>query len=209
MTTTGNIYANAYDQAFSGNINWASDSIKVALVTSSYTPNLATDKYWSTPQADEVSGTGYTAGGVALGTKTHVVTAANSWGTTRANSTAYTYGQLIIPTSANGYLYRVVTAGTSGSSPPSFPTTVGQTVTDGSAELLCAGEEVIVWSSAGASWTGLSATFEYAVLYDAQSGSASTDPLIAVINLGSTVLSGANWTLNPDSSLGWFSTTPA
>ncbi len=37
--------------------------LKVAWVTASYVPNQNTDEFWSTPQAYEVSGTNYTAGG--------------------------------------------------------------------------------------------------------------------------------------------------
>lgn len=44
-------------------------TLKVALVTSSYTPNQTTHDFWDDAQANEVSGTNYAAGGVALGTK--------------------------------------------------------------------------------------------------------------------------------------------
>jgi hypothetical protein len=51
-------------------------------------------------------------------------------------STAYSAGQYVIPTTFNGAgprrLYRCTTAGTSGSSEPSWPTSDGGTVTDGS-----------------------------------------------------------------------------
>lgn len=50
----------------------------------------------------------------------------------RANSTAYSIGALL---TANGQLYEVTTAGTTGSAPPTYPTTVGSTVTDGTAVL--------------------------------------------------------------------------
>lgn len=210
MAVTGNVYANALDQALQGKINWTSDTIKLALVTSSYSPNLGSDKYWSTPQAYETSGTGYTAGGVTLSSITHTVTAANSWSTTRANSTAYTYGQLVIPASANGYLYRCVVAGTSGSSAPSYTTVVGTTFTDSGVTWMCAGESVSVYSSAAASWSSSTISAAYGVIYDSTPGTAGTDPLIALINFGGTVSStSATFTVTPDSALGWFSLTPA
>ena len=49
-----------------GGINLSTGPLYVALCTDSYTPNIATDTYWSTPQANEVTGTAYVAGGAAL-----------------------------------------------------------------------------------------------------------------------------------------------
>ena len=55
-----------------------------------------------------------------------------------AASTAKSLGAEIIPlTTQNGYTYRYTTAGTSGSTEPVFPTTLGATVTDGTAVLTC------------------------------------------------------------------------
>ena len=63
---------------------------------------------------------------------------------TRANSTAYAQGDYIKPAVANDYFYKVTTAGTSAGSPPTFPTTVGATVTDGTAVLTCMGVITLV-----------------------------------------------------------------
>ena len=46
------------------------DTIKVALITSAVAPNLDTHTHWSDLSANEVSGTGYTAGGETLAGKT-------------------------------------------------------------------------------------------------------------------------------------------
>jgi hypothetical protein len=53
-------------------INLVGDTIKAALFTNSITPNFSTDTaYGAAPyNANEVSGTGYTAGGATLGSKT-------------------------------------------------------------------------------------------------------------------------------------------
>jgi hypothetical protein len=56
------------DTSSGAQINLASDTLKVALLTSAYTPARDTDQYWSGVSANEASGTGYTAGGQALTT---------------------------------------------------------------------------------------------------------------------------------------------
>jgi hypothetical protein len=48
-------------------------------------------------------------------------------------STAVSSGQYTVPATLNGRLYKCTTAGTTGSSEPSWPTTAGGTVTDGTA----------------------------------------------------------------------------
>lgn len=46
-------------------IDWENDTIKVAMLTSSYTPDIDNDVYFS-DVTNEVSGSGYTAGGFTL-----------------------------------------------------------------------------------------------------------------------------------------------
>lgn len=58
--------------------------------------------------------------------------------TARANSTAYTLYQVVEPATRNNYRYRCTVAGTSGSSPPTWPTTIGVTVADGGVTWTCA-----------------------------------------------------------------------
>lgn len=72
MAVTTKVYSLAPSSAWSKKIDWLNDTIKVALLTSSYTPNQNTHQYFSDVSANEVSGTGYTAGGVTLGSKTAV-----------------------------------------------------------------------------------------------------------------------------------------
>lgn len=57
------IYNSAVDDMARGAIDFDTDTFKVMLVTSSYTPNKDTDLKRSAVTS-EVSGTGYTAGGV-------------------------------------------------------------------------------------------------------------------------------------------------
>lgn len=54
-----------------------------------------------------------------------------------APSEAQAVGDLVVPSTLNGYLYRCTTAGTTGTTEPSWPTTVGNTVSDGTAVWTC------------------------------------------------------------------------
>lgn len=76
MAVSAKVYGNAAKKMLNKEIDWDTDTIKVALLTSSYTPAQATDAYWSDISANEASGTGYTAGGATLASKT-IVSATN------------------------------------------------------------------------------------------------------------------------------------
>ena len=71
MAVTGFLYSNfphlLLEDALAGSI--LSQTIKVALCTSTYTPNQNTHDYFDDID-NEVTGTGYTAGGATLGSKT-------------------------------------------------------------------------------------------------------------------------------------------
>ena len=62
------LYGQLMAKAFNKEVDFDSDTIKVMLTTSSYTPNQDTHVYKS-DVTNEVSGTGYTAGGQALTSK--------------------------------------------------------------------------------------------------------------------------------------------
>jgi hypothetical protein len=67
----GNCIANAFGSTSSGNspnMDLLSDTIKVMLCTSTYTPNQDTHQFKS-DVTNEVTGTGYSAGGTTLTTK--------------------------------------------------------------------------------------------------------------------------------------------
>jgi uncharacterized phage protein gp47/JayE len=51
--------------------------------------------------------------------------------------TNYNAGTYRAPTTANGFFYKVTTAGTTGATEPTWPTTIGGTVTDGGAVWTC------------------------------------------------------------------------
>lgn len=102
---------------------------------------------------DTVTGqahTVYQAGGLVrfthmpAATPAPTVTTPGATATARDNADPVSLGEYIKPATANGFYYKVTTAGTTAGSPPTFPTTVGTTVADGTATLTCAGKLAVV-----------------------------------------------------------------
>lgn len=205
MAVSAQLFDNALDQLASG-ITYSSDTIKLALLATS-APALSTTFFNSV--TTEIAGTGYSAGGVTLGTKTHVVTAANSWGVSRANSTPYNVGDVYRPATGNTFLYVCTEAGTSNASIPTFKTIVGESFTDGTAVFSCLGSAITVWSSAAASWTTATFSADFGVIYKS-TGTASTSPMLGLITFGTTESpSAGTLTLTPNASTGWFANARA
>ncbi|SRR5579883_2042146 len=63
---TNNVYTVFKYQQGLKNINLSSDTLKIALFTSTYAPNQDTDVTYSSLTGEVATGSGYTAGGVAL-----------------------------------------------------------------------------------------------------------------------------------------------
>lgn len=61
---------------------------------------------------------------------------------TYTNATAYSYGQVVMPTTRNGYRYRVTVPGMSGAAEPTWPTSFGGRVESGSNSPVLTFEEV-------------------------------------------------------------------
>jgi hypothetical protein len=192
MPVTTSWYRRSDIALFNKEIDWDTDTIKVALTTSTYTPNLDTHDYFD-DITNEITGTGYTAGGATLASKTITYTAANSWATTWAASTAFGADAIVRPTVANGYLDRAQgSGGTSAASQPTWPTVIGDEVTDGSVTWTCIGRGIIVLDAADVSWTTATLTARYAVIYDSSPATNATRPLIALIDFGADVSSTAS-----------------
>jgi hypothetical protein len=64
------LYGQFLAKALNKEVDYDTDTIKVALVSSAYTPNQDSHDYWDDVEANEVTGTGYTAGGATLAGKT-------------------------------------------------------------------------------------------------------------------------------------------
>jgi hypothetical protein len=191
MAVTVFVYGKLQQSLWEAKINFASDTIK-AMLLSAYTvgSTLDTAQYISDvlAAATEAIGSGYTARGATLGSKTIAYTAANSWSTSRANSTAYALGDVVRPATGNGYVYQAVVAGTSGASIPTYPTVIGQTVTDGGVTWACVGRGVLLIDAADPSWTTVNPgtlAGAYIVFYK-DTGTDSTSPVILYWDLGGT-----------------------
>jgi hypothetical protein len=72
------IYGSFFGKALNKEVDWDSDNIKVMLLSSGYTPNQDTHDYLDDVVASEVTGTGYTAGGATLASKTLTYDGANN-----------------------------------------------------------------------------------------------------------------------------------
>ncbi|MER7131244.1 hypothetical protein [Streptosporangium saharense] len=191
MAVTVTVYGKLQQSLWEGRVNFATDTIK-AMLLSSYTIGSTTDtaQFLSDvlAAATEATGSGYTAGGATLASKTIAYTAANSWSVQRANSTAYAVGDVVRPSTGNGYVYQATTAGTSGGSTPTWPTVIGQTVVDGGVTWTNVGRGVLLIDAADPSWTTVNPgtlAGSHIVFYK-DTGTASTSPVLLVWDLGGT-----------------------
>lgn len=184
-------YRSVHVQAYSGKINYLSDTIMVTLHSASYTPDLDTHAYVSNLTNELATGGGYTLGGIALTGRALTYTAASSWGTAAATTTAYAVETVVRPAAANGYVYRCVTAGTSGGSVPTWSTTIGATVTDGTVTWETVGRGVVQFTATSPSWS--TATFgpcRYLVISDRTPATSATQPLIGLVDFGTDQTGG-------------------
>lgn len=68
MSTTFTVgrYLEGLEQIISGDTDLDGDTLKIALLNDSYTPDLVNHDFFDDVSANEISGTGYTAGGATL-----------------------------------------------------------------------------------------------------------------------------------------------
>jgi hypothetical protein len=112
MAVTALLYGKLWENQFgSSAINWSSDTIKVALATSTYTPNQDTHDFFN-DVTNEVTGTGYTAGGATLGSKTATYTSGTNTCAFDAADTSWTTSTI---TARYAIIYK--STGTASTSP--------------------------------------------------------------------------------------------
>jgi hypothetical protein len=91
-------------------------------------------------------------------------------------SAVVTLNQMLQPITPNGYRYKVTTAGTLGSSEPTYPTTINGTVTSGTAVLTCISTKHAITE----------------VTLALSSGALATNTPGGALSLGNTVLGGTS-----------------
>ena len=132
---TISFYGPGITQAYGGvsagtapNIDYLSDAIKCALTTSAYTADLDAHDFFD-DVTNEITGTGYSAGGVTLGTKVLSITGGTNTIMFDAADAAWTASSF---TAAFGVIYDS-TPGTAGTNPLLWLIDFGgdQTVTAG------------------------------------------------------------------------------
>lgn len=166
-----------------GEADYDANDIRLALASSSYTPTTA-HNFWDDVVANEVTGSGYTANGTALGSKTVTVTepaSATAW----AATTAYAVGDVRRPVSSNGHLYKAIVAGTSAGSEPTWPTTADLQVVDSGVTWREIGRGQVALSAATVTWTTGdpgTLTARWGVIYNRTPATDATRPLIAYVD---------------------------
>lgn len=91
MAVTATLYNPFKKKIVDGtNIDLDSDTIKIALVGSGYTPAIDTHDFWDDVVANESSGTGYTAGGATLSNITLSVDTTNDRAVFDADNVSWT-----------------------------------------------------------------------------------------------------------------------
>lgn len=120
-------------------IDLANDTIKVALLTASYTPDIDAHDFFNDVSANESSGTGYTAGGATLANPTWAVVTASDLAKFDADNTAWTIS------SALSARYAVIykSTGTASTSPLIGYVDLGSTYS------LASGTLTLAWNASG------------------------------------------------------------
>lgn len=133
------VYGLAQDHMLNAMIDWTADTIKVALTTSTEAPDQDADDFWNDAEGNEISGTGYTAGGFTLTTPTRGYTSGTNVLKLDADDAAWTSASF---TARNAHVYKDRGGATTADELISY-------ITFGADETVAAGTFTIAWSASG------------------------------------------------------------
>jgi hypothetical protein len=138
------VYNNYKSLALKGSVAVLTDTIKVALFKSTYTPNIDTDIYFSDISANEASGTGYTSGGVTLTSPVVTTDTTNDRGVFSGANTTFSSVTL----ADFRYVVAYKSTGVAGTSPLMSVYDLGSTQSSSG------GSVTIQWGAAGIMYIG-------------------------------------------------------
>lgn len=133
------VYGLAQDHTWNAMIDWTADTIKAALTNSTEVPDQDLDDFWNDAEANEITGTGYTAGGATLTTPTRTYTAGTNVLKLDADDVAWTTASF---TARNAHVYKDRGGLTSADELISY-------ITFGADETVATGTFTIAWSASG------------------------------------------------------------
>lgn len=84
------IYNSAKKKAMEGGFNWASDTMRAMLLSDTHTPNIDTHEFLDDVNTNEVSATGYSAGGQTIAGKVNTVDTSNDRAALDGNDVSWT-----------------------------------------------------------------------------------------------------------------------
>lgn len=183
-------YPLGLSKALSKEVDFLNDDIKMALFGAGHSFDSG-NEYFSDISANEITGTGYTAGGALLGSKTMEYKSSDltSW----TNSTIYRVGDLVVPTVVNSHIYKCCIAGTSSSdTEPSWSIVENANIAEsGGPTWVEFGCGALVLDASDISWGDATITFSHAVVY-VDSGVSATSLLLIDFNIETSVVVSAS-----------------
>jgi hypothetical protein len=206
------ILARAFAGGASDAIVLATDTLKLALMTTAYTPaaDLTGIAVYGDISASEAAGTGYVAGGITVPTPAMSTIYANTYGRLWVATTAYVLGDVVRPITTNTHLYMCAAAGTSAGSEPTWTTVSGKdnAAVDGTVTWTEIGTSLTKFSSANIVSPSMSLTsIQYGWIYD---NTTTNKDLICLLDFGSQkTWTSTVVTFTPDANLGWVYLTPS
>jgi hypothetical protein len=105
MAVVAKLYGGFILAAWNKEIDLNSDTIKCMLVGSGYTPNQDTHDYLDDVVANELTGTGYTAGGATLANPTITYTAGTNVAKFDADDASWASSSITLPVNGSAIVY--------------------------------------------------------------------------------------------------------
>lgn len=104
MAVTAKLYGKFFNACFNKEVDWNSDTIKAMMTTASYTPDQDTHDY-KDDVTNEVTGTGYSAGGATLANPTITYTGATNKCVLDADDASWSSSSITLPVSGSVVVY--------------------------------------------------------------------------------------------------------